>query len=221
MTHITPRADYADDEYIQELMAWKHPYIADPDDFQFTEEENLTMLRLPRKECWYFYHHSRSLSILLLDLAVPLQVHNIYLLLVTLLFSYAYDARTTQLDPTPESAWTIGILTPAFSALDAPPYDTNPTTISDPHKFSPSELTVTLMQSYRRSLAFPLYRSFAFAEACRVDVAHLLLKGKRTTIRCLLQIKHILDHHEVYYVYSKIWVDDLCVWLQVNARSVV
>jgi len=27
-------------------------------------------------------------------------------------------------------------------------------------------------------------------------------------------LKHILDHHEVYYVYSKIWVDDLCVWLQ-------
>lgn len=30
--------------------------------------------------------------------------------------------------------------------------------------------------------------------------------------RCLLGMKHVLDHHEVYYVYSKVWVDDYCVW---------
>lgn len=27
-------------------------------------------------------------------------------------------------------------------------------------------------------------------------------------------MKMVLDKHDVYYVYSKIWVDDFCVWIQ-------
>lgn len=143
------------------------------------------------------------------DLASPQQTRGLHLVLATLLFTYAYDTRTTQHDPTPESAWTISILTPAFSALDPPPYDLA------------YSLSASFAAVYRRSLAFPLYRSFALAEACRSDVADFFLKGKRTVLRCLLELKHILDHHEVYYVYSKIWVDDMCVWLQGYATSVL
>jgi protein SHQ1 len=147
------------------------------------------------------------------DLADSAQTCSLYLTLLTLLFSYAYESRTTRQDPTPESAWTISTLTAAFSALDPPPYSTcSLSSLSD------SELFATLMPSYRRSLAFPLYRSFALAEACRMDVSDLLLKGKRTIVRCLLEMKHILDHHEVYYIYSKLWVDDFCVWVQACAR---
>lgn len=47
------RADYADDKYIEELMAWHHPF-ANNGAFQYTEEENMVMLRLPRKECEHF-----------------------------------------------------------------------------------------------------------------------------------------------------------------------
>lgn len=36
--------------------------------------------------------------------------------------------------------------------------------------------------------------------------------------RCLLGMKHVLDHHEVYYVYSKVWVDDYCVWTLAYTR---
>ncbi len=79
-------------------------------------------------------------------------------------------------------------------------------------------MAATLVPSYRRSLAFPLHRSFALAEKCRADVAALLLKGKRTAFRCLLEMKAILDHHEAYYVYSKIWLDDFCVWIQAYAK---
>lgn len=131
------------------------------------------------------------------------------------MFSYAYDARSSQHDPGPESAWTICNLTPAFSALDPPPYETHASNNSD---FTESELISVLAMSYRRSFIFPLYRSYAFAEACKRDVASLFAKGKRTVVRCLLEIKDILDHNEVYYVYSKIWVDDFCVWAQAYAR---
>ena len=50
------RADFADDEQIQELIAWQHPHTGQSDDeITYTEEENLVMLRLPRKECQYIH----------------------------------------------------------------------------------------------------------------------------------------------------------------------
>jgi protein SHQ1 len=45
------------------------------------------------------------------------------------------------------------------------------------------------------------------------DVAQLLARGTRAVTRRLLAAKKILDSHDVYYVYSKIWVDDFCTWL--------
>ncbi|KAF7323634.1 CS domain-containing protein [Mycena kentingensis (nom. inval.)] len=176
-------ADYASDEFIQEHLRWESP-AGD----EFTEAEKLVLLNLPRREY----------------LSTPQESRGLYLNLVTILFSYAYDARTTEGDPTPESAWTICALTPAFAALDAAPY--SPTAEGD--------LAATLVQSYRRSLAYPLYRSFALAEACRVDVGRLCRSGKRAVLRALLAVKDILAHHDVYYVYNKIWVDDFCVWVQ-------
>ncbi|EKM49118.1 uncharacterized protein PHACADRAFT_154682 [Phanerochaete carnosa HHB-10118-sp] len=189
-------ADFADDEYIQELVRWTHPHAVPVADFQYTEAENMKMLQLPRKEY----------------LATPYQTHQLYLTLLTLLFAYAYESRTTQLDPTPESGWTISSLVPAFSALDPPPY--SPTSHLSPETFDLSEMAATFTVSYRRSLTFPLFRSWVLAERCRADVAAFLRAGRRSVVRCLLEIKDILDHHEVYYVYSKIWVDDFCVWVQ-------
>ncbi|KAG2158448.1 SHQ1 protein-domain-containing protein [Suillus bovinus] len=197
-------ADYMDDEYIQELLAWEDPGLKDAECI-FTESENMTMLDLPRKE----YLPTKS------------QQRNLYLTLLTLLFAYAYDRRTTQHDPTPESAWTICSLIPAFSALDPPPYVSSKSiSLSIPTSgFTDHDLASSLMPSYRRSLAFPLYRSFAMADACRNDVAAILAKGRRMVTRCLLEMKHVLDHHEVYYVYNKIWVDDFCVWIQASASD--
>jgi len=106
-------------------------------------------------------------------------------------------------------------LTPAFTALD-PPRSSQYTGGS--HIFSAEELQEAILPSYRRSLIFPLYRSYILSEKCRKDVAALLKKGKRTVVRCLLEMKDILDHHEVYYIYSKIWLDDFCVWMQAGAE---
>jgi len=167
-------------------------------------------------------------ALLILDLASPQETHNLYLTLLTLLFAYVYDARTTQHDPTPESAWTIAALTPAFSALDPPPYSHSPhctqqriTKVDSKHSdfdFESGELAETFIPSYRRAIAFPLYRSWALADACRNDVAHFLLRGTRTVLRCLLELRATLDAHEVYYVYSRIWLDDFCRWIQACAR---
>ncbi|KAG5354197.1 hypothetical protein C0989_003710 [Termitomyces sp. Mn162] len=196
-------ADYADDDNIGELLTWKHPHTDHHENFKYTDEENAVMLRLPRKEY----------------LPTKKQTHNLYLTLLTILFSYAYESRTNQCDPTPESAWTLSTLVSAFSALDPPDSALAPASLADPLKFTVDELTHALVTSYRRSFAFPLYRSFILAEACRIDVAGFLNGGKRTVVRCLLEMKAILDHHEVYYVYSKIWLDDFCVWAQACASE--
>jgi len=208
-------ADFADNEQIEELIVWTHPHLKSPSTtgVVFTEAENATMLRLPRKEY----------------LASPQESRGLYLTLLTLLFAYAYDARTTQHDPTPESAWTIAALTPAFSALDPPPYlpqnkaDTTTAGIGVDFDFDDGalslELSETLIPSYRRALAFPLYRSWALADACKTDAAQFLLRGTRTALRCLLELRAILDAHEVYYVYSRIWLDDFCRWIQACARE--
>ncbi|KAF8682436.1 SHQ1 protein [Rhizoctonia solani] len=173
-------ADFVDDEIIKELMSTELP----PEGiFVFTEEENMTMLRLPRKEYLFTPDRTRELQIAL----------------CTILFAAQYDWRTTQGDPTPESAWTICKLVPAFSALDPCP--------------APVSLRSALRASYRRALAFPLYRSFALCQRVQKDVAQLLGQGTRAVTRRLLATKKILDSHDVYYVYSKIWVDDFCTWL--------
>ncbi|KAJ7881388.1 SHQ1 protein-domain-containing protein [Mycena olivaceomarginata] len=180
-------ADYADDEYIQELIIWENPRLFDSSPFQFTDAENLALLNLPRKEY----------------LTDTRQTKNLYLTLVTILFSYAYETRTTQGDSTPESAWTICSLVPAFSALDSPPYSaptTSSATPTSPPILSPLPLLPSL--------------SLLCAGRNRADVAALFLLGKRTILRVLLETKFILDHHEVYYVYSKIWLEDFCVWVQ-------
>lgn len=157
----------------------------------------------------------------LADLATTYQTHHLYLTLLTLLFAYAYDSRTTQHDPTPESAWTICALVPAFSALDPAPYaPPPPPAAAQADAFAPGELAATFAASYRRALAFPLFRSWALAERCRADVGALLRGGRRGLVRCLLELKGVLDRHDVYYVYAKIWVDDFCVWVQACARCV-
>lgn len=48
------RADYADDEYIQELITWEDP--ANSSEVVYTEHEKMEMLRLPRKECRSHFH---------------------------------------------------------------------------------------------------------------------------------------------------------------------
>ncbi|KAG8847870.1 hypothetical protein FRB96_001385 [Tulasnella sp. 330] len=193
-------ADYVNDEDIQGIIQWKSPY--DPSnpvsEIEFTEEENAVILRLPRKEY----------------LITPTQTHALYLTLVNVLFSYAYDHRTTQNDPTPESAWTICSLTPAFSALD-----TSPSLSPSPSRSPNAHLTSTLVASYRRALAFPLYRNWELCERCREDVVDIMSRGRRCVTRALLRLKRILDRHETYYVYSKIWVNDYVVWVQAYASD--
>jgi protein SHQ1 len=69
------RADYADDEYIQELISFQFSSDAPcartlDEEIVFTLEEDLQMLRLPQKECkiFNFSEHKPTLVILILNI---------------------------------------------------------------------------------------------------------------------------------------------------------
>ncbi|KAG1054008.1 hypothetical protein G6F43_003961 [Rhizopus delemar] len=121
----------------------------------------------------------------------------IYLGLVDLLFAYSYNHRLTEGEGNVESAWCIGKLSSTLSCLE---------------QFS--VLKDVVVSSFRRSLIYPLYRHFALSEKCLQDVYILFKLGKRAILKALLDMKYLFDHHDVYYVYSKIYLDDYCVWIQ-------
>ncbi|KAJ3044288.1 Hsp90 cochaperone shq1 [Rhizophlyctis rosea] len=122
---------------------------------------------------------------------------SIYLGLVDLLFAYCYNHRTTEGENTVESCWTICKLSAILSCFE-----------------TSTSLPQTLQTSIRRSLTYPLYRSFALSKRIIEDVAVLFKLGKRAILKALLEVREILATDEVGSVMRGLWVDDYCVWVQ-------
>ncbi|KAG0030222.1 Hsp90 cochaperone shq1 [Podila clonocystis] len=127
-----------------------------------------------------------------------------YLGLIDILFAYSYDLRVTEGDANIETAWTICKLSATMAALD---------------QFT--TLKETLLASFRRSLAYPLNRNWTLANKVLQDVYVILKLGKRGILRVLLAIKDVLDHDDIYYIYSKMFVEDYCVWIQSASDKVI
>ncbi|KAI9490919.1 SHQ1 protein-domain-containing protein [Zychaea mexicana] len=127
-----------------------------------------------------------------------------YLGLVDLLFAYSYNHRIFEGEDSVESVWCIGKTSPTIACLE---------------QFT--TLKEVLVANYRRSLAYPLYRNFALCEKVMQDVYILMRLGKRAILKALLSLKVLFDHHDVYYVYSKIYLDDYCTWIQHTSDHVL
>ncbi|KAJ2014395.1 hypothetical protein GGI03_000611 [Coemansia sp. RSA 2337] len=126
----------------------------------------------------------------------------IYLGLVDILFAYSLDHRINQGDSTVESLWTIGAVSSTLSNLE-----------------QCSALRPTIVACFRRALAYPLYRNWELCEKVLEDVYVLFKLGLRAILKAMLEIKLMFDHHDIYYVYSKLYLDDYCVWLQTSATD--
>ncbi|KAJ1801100.1 hypothetical protein LPJ59_000559 [Coemansia sp. RSA 2399] len=130
------------------------------------------------------------------------QKQSVYLGLVDVLFAYSLDFRTNLGEHTVESAWAIGAVSSLFSNLE---------------QFS--TLRDVVVACFRRGLAYPLYRNWELCEKALEDVYVILKLGRRVVLKTMLEIKGLFDHHDVYYIYSKIFIDDYCVWLQTAASE--
>ena len=118
--------------------------------------------------------------------------------LVDILFAYAYDQRINEQDSCSESAWNICKLSSTLSWFDA---------------FT--SIQVVLVSCCRRSLCYPLYRHFGLTRKVVQDVVCILKLGPVFVIKCLLQVRHVLNEYgDFKYLLNDLYVTDYCVWLQ-------
>jgi len=154
---------------------------------EFSKDEQEKMIQLPRK------------SYLIEDAYKP----QLFILILSLLFSYQYDLRENEGEHTIESAWTVGKLTPQIVFLDSQIVVDNQDNL----------IRAALITSIRRALSYPYHRNFNLCIKALDDVYYNLRGGKRIVLKSLLAVKELFRYHDVYYVYDKIWMEDLCTWL--------
>jgi len=189
----------------KELIDWKNPliqkflkwYKADKQlpeaertsimPVEFSKEEQEKMMNLPRKS--YLIDDSYKPEILLTT--------------ICLLFAYHFDLRENEGDHNIESAWTIGKIVPQFSFLDSKIVIENNYNV----------LRAAIITCIRRALTYPYHRNFDMITKVWDDVYYNLRGGKRLVVKALLDLKELFRFHDIYYVYDKIWLEDLCAYL--------
>jgi protein SHQ1 len=121
----------------------------------------------------------------------------VWLGLVDLLYVFSYENRVTEGDFGVESAWTMCKLSPTISSLE-----------------TFTSLKDVAIACIRRSLSYPLYRNWELSVKVLNDTALLFDLGKKAILKALLKFKTTLDHHDIYHVYSRLYLEDYCVWIQ-------
>ena len=169
----------------KELREWRLQFGPGPVAVEFTEKEQELMMKLPRKTY-------------LVDNVTP-----IWGFVCLFLFGYFYELRGQQGDLLVESAWTVGKLTPQIADLDSQLVVDN----------NADFFEAVVITGIRRALSYPYHRNYDMAMRAWQDVNATLSGGKRLLIRVLLAAKELFRFHDVYYIYDKIWMDDVCTWL--------
>ncbi|KAI4459104.1 hypothetical protein MML48_6g00018310 [Holotrichia oblita] len=117
--------------------------------------------------------------------------------LTEILFAYCYDRRTTFYEGTCESDWTISNISASFCYFDS---------FSNPKS--------AIICAYRRSLIYPLYRSFKLCQKVFEDLKLLLKLGNKYIIRCLIEIHDIFLHgSNGRYVLNKLFINDYIIYM--------
>jgi protein SHQ1 len=157
----------------------------------FTDDENskLAAISYPILPSVIDRQHQRSLLLGLLDI----------------LFAYVYDHLITDSDPTIESSWTVCNLSCTLSWLE--------------HFHSTDKLEDVIRFSVRRSLMYPYLRNTDFAMHCWNQVASIVKSGRRCIIRCLLQVRAILDKSEAHYLGNRLYIDPYLGWIQSRLKD--
>ena len=134
--------------------------------------------------------------------------------LVGILFSYAYDTRTSGGEPNVESPWTIATLSPLLSWLD----DDLGVPAGGDDCFTRT-VAASLSACVRRALVFPYLRRWDVSLLCAGDAATILLGGRRAVLRALLGVRRVfasVDSEAVahFYLLNSLFIDEYIVWVQ-------
>ncbi len=128
-----------------------------------------------------------------------------YLTILSILYSYTFEQIENEGNHTTESYWTIGKLTPQIAMLDQQ-------ILLSESMSEFSQIKAIIVTAIRRTLSYPLHRNYDLCIKAWNDTIDLLLGGKRLVIKALLDVHELYRYHDVYYVYNKILLDDLCAW---------
>jgi protein SHQ1 len=121
--------------------------------------------------------------------------------LADVLFAFCYEYRITMGEFNVESVDNVCRLSATLSWLDW-------------FGFSKDNARAVLIYSARRSLIYPYLRVFKFTRKVWVDVAKILVLGKKCILKSLLQLRNLFEHTDSHYLLNKLFIDDYCVWLQ-------
>jgi hypothetical protein len=131
--------------------------------------------------------------------------------LLDILFAYVYDHLLTQGEATVESAWTISTLSCSLSWLDN---SRGLTSSSDSQSGGVGDVVTA---SLRRTVVYPYLRNLEFGIHVWNQVCEILQfpsDATKCVIRCLLQVRTILEQSELYYLGNKLYIDPYLAWLQ-------
>lgn len=72
----------------------------------------------------------------------------------------------------------------------------------------------------RRSLCYPLHRHYEISCLVLKDVSKILELGKKSVIKCLIEIYHMFNNsEEPRYILNELFVKDMIVWAQRSRTS--
>ena len=114
-----------------------------------------------------------------------------------LLLANAYDWRMTQGEFNVESAWTIRTLSASLSWLE--------------QWSGPAQV---LESAIHRTLTYPYIRHTDLTRKIVEDASQILENGKRAVLKCLLRIRDIFAHSDTFYLFNRLFINDLALWIQ-------
>lgn len=118
--------------------------------------------------------------------------------LVDIIAAACYDARTTMGDPTVESGWTIARLSATLSWFD---------------EFSSIDEVAAAFA--RRSLLYPLYRSWSLVQAVLADTQAVFSSGSTDIIKLLLSTRTaFMSSRSGRDMLNRLYINDYILWVQ-------
>lgn len=81
-----------------------------------------------------------------------------------------------------------------------------------------TDLPSVLIACCRRTLIYPLIRSFKLAKKCLDDVIDILSQGKNAILQCLLQMRRLFLDEEHRYLLNTLYLNDYCLWIQTECQ---
>ncbi|CAH1264902.1 SHQ1 [Branchiostoma lanceolatum] len=199
-------ADLYEDDIIQELLRYQPPWVKELHKLKTKVSGTDCSTDHPEEDIFVFSEEEKEQLLRLPKREYLLDGKTLPVVcfgLVDILFAYCYNNRTTEGKDNVESAWTVCKLSVTLSWLE-----------------SFSSLREAVLSSYRRSLSFPLYRSWDLTMAVLQDTRDIITAGRRHVLRCLLQIHRLLSADENKYILNDLYITDYCVWVQTAGDSV-